>query len=110
MNNQNTYAIGSGLLTYDIIEHILKEDMKLTLSDDAKKKINHCREYLNRKEEDFSKPVYGVTTGFGSLCDFRKTSSRAIPAAWVLLWMPWSSSLCCCLKLTHCRWVSAECK
>ena len=38
MNNQNTYAIGSGLLTYDIIEHILKEDMKLTLSDDAKKK------------------------------------------------------------------------
>ncbi len=69
MNNQNTYAIGSGLLTYDIIEHILKEDMKLTLSDDAKKKINHCREYLNRKEEDFSKPVYGVTTGFGSLCD-----------------------------------------
>ena len=69
MNNQNTYAIGSGLLTYDIIEHILKEDMKLTLSDDAKKKINHCREYLNRKEEDFSKPVYGVTTGFGSLCN-----------------------------------------
>ncbi len=69
MNNENTYAIGSGLLTYDIIEQILKNDTKLTLSEEAKDKIRHCREYLDKKEEDFSRPVYGVTTGFGSLCD-----------------------------------------
>lgn len=69
MEKLATYAIGSSPLTYDLIEKILRDGTKLTLSDEAKAKINHCREYLDRKEEDFSKPVYGVTTGFGSLCD-----------------------------------------
>ena len=64
-----TYAIGSGLLTYDIIEKILRDNVKLVLSDEARAKISHCREYLDRKEENLSAPIYGVTTGFGSLCD-----------------------------------------
>lgn len=70
-----TYEIGSGLLTYEIIENILRDNAKLVLTEDAKEKIRHCREYLDRKEEDFTKPVYGVTTGFGSLCD--RTISKA---------------------------------
>lgn len=64
-----TYAIGSGLLTYDIIEKILRDNVRLVLSDEARAKISHCREYLDRKEENLSAPIYGVTTGFGSLCD-----------------------------------------
>ena len=28
-----------------------------------------CREYLDRKMENPERPVYGITTGFGSLCD-----------------------------------------
>ena len=28
-----------------------------------------CREYLDRKIAEADKPIYGVTTGFGSLCD-----------------------------------------
>ena len=69
MDNTNTYAIGSGLLTYDIIEKILKDGTKLTLSDEAKQKIQHCRDYLDKKAENHSAPIYGVTTGFGSLCN-----------------------------------------
>jgi len=69
MNRLETYAIGSGKLTYDIIERILRDNTKLTLSDEARGKIRHCREYLDRKEENLSAPIYGVTTGFGSLCD-----------------------------------------
>ncbi|MDE6792381.1 MAG: aromatic amino acid ammonia-lyase, partial [Muribaculaceae bacterium] len=65
---ENTYSIGSGLLTYDIIEKILLNNMKLTLSDEAKEKIQHCRDYLDRKAEEHKEPIYGVTTGFGSLC------------------------------------------
>ncbi|MDE6533948.1 MAG: histidine ammonia-lyase [Muribaculaceae bacterium] len=64
-----TYAIGSGILTYDIIEKILRDNVRLVLSDEARAKISHCREYLDRKEENLSAPIYGVTTGFGSLCD-----------------------------------------
>ena len=42
---------------------------RLALSDDAVRRINHCREYLDKKMEDTAHPVYGVTTGFGSLCN-----------------------------------------
>ena len=69
MEKIKTYAIGSGQLTYDLIEKILKEGMKLTLSEDARKKIRHCRDFLDRKTDENTKPVYGVTTGFGSLCN-----------------------------------------
>ena len=63
------YAIGSSQLTYDTIETILKSKAHLTLSHEAKKKISRCREYLDKKMEDTHHPVYGVTTGFGSLCN-----------------------------------------
>ena len=69
MNVLETYAIGSSALTYDLIEKILKTGAKLTLSEEARKKIKHCREFLDRKTEETDEPIYGVTTGFGSLCD-----------------------------------------
>lgn len=65
----NTYAIGSSELTYDLIEQLLKDKIKLVLSEEAIAKIQHCRDYLDSKMEDTSKPIYGVTTGFGSLCN-----------------------------------------
>ena len=65
----NTYAIGSSELTYDLIEQLLKDKTKLVLSEEAIAKIQHCRDYLDSKMEDTSKPIYGVTTGFGSLCN-----------------------------------------
>ena len=65
----NTYAIGSSELTYDLIEQLLKDKTKLVLSDEAVAKIQHCRDDLDSKMEDTSKPIYGVTTGFGSLCN-----------------------------------------
>ena len=65
----NTYAIGSSELTYDLIEQLLKDKTKLVLSEEAVAKIQHCRDYLDSKMDDTSKPIYGVTTGFGSLCN-----------------------------------------
>ncbi|MBD5232052.1 MAG: histidine ammonia-lyase [Bacteroidales bacterium] len=69
MSRLETYAIGSSELTYDLIERILRDGTKLTLSPEAVKKIEHCREYLDRKAVDTEHPIYGVTTGFGSLCN-----------------------------------------
>ncbi|MDE7181286.1 MAG: aromatic amino acid ammonia-lyase, partial [Muribaculaceae bacterium] len=63
------YEVGSGKLTYDLIEKILKTDTKLILSEQAKERIRHCRDFLDQKTENSSEPIYGVTTGFGSLCD-----------------------------------------
>lgn len=69
MARLETYAIGSSPLTYDLIEKILKDKTKLTLSDEAVAKIQHCRDYLDKKTDDNTVPIYGVTTGFGSLCN-----------------------------------------
>ena len=69
MKKNEVYEIGSGNLTYDLIEKILKENLKLVLSEEAKKKIQHCRDYLDKKTDDNTVPIYGVTTGFGSLCN-----------------------------------------
>lgn len=69
MNVLETYAIGSSTLTYDLIEKILKSGARLTLSTEAKEKLQHCRDFLDRKTDESTEPIYGVTTGFGSLCN-----------------------------------------
>lgn len=69
MERLETYAIGSSQLTYDLIERILNDNTTLVLSEEAIEKIRHCREYLDRKTDENTVPIYGVTTGFGSLCN-----------------------------------------
>ena len=62
------HQISAGHLTQDKIEEIILNGYQLTLSEETRKRIIHCREYLDRKIADSDKPIYGVTTGFGSLC------------------------------------------
>lgn len=64
-----TYYIGSGELTFDLIEEILDSKAHLELSAEAIAKIEKCRNYLDRKTETSEVPLYGITTGFGSLCN-----------------------------------------
>ena len=63
------HYISSEHLTIDRVEEILASGAKLALSDDARKRIVRCREYLDKKMEQTTRPIYGVTTGFGSLCN-----------------------------------------
>ena len=63
------HYISAERLTISRVEEILTKGYKLALSDDAKARIIKCREYLDRKMEDAGRPIYGVTTGFGSLCN-----------------------------------------
>ncbi|MDY0103936.1 MAG: histidine ammonia-lyase [Lentimicrobium sp.] len=65
----NTFSISSTSLDFNTIEQIIAQDLKLVLSDEAKQKIQHCRTYLDNKLESHSEPIYGITTGFGSLCN-----------------------------------------
>ena len=67
--NNNVYQIGSSELTFDLIEHILNDNVKLELSAEAVQRIQRCRDYLDRKIAESEEPVYGITTGFGSLCN-----------------------------------------
>jgi histidine ammonia-lyase len=63
------HHISSAHLTQDLIDEIITKNYKLELDDDARECIVKCREYLDRKIAEADKPIYGVTTGFGSLCD-----------------------------------------
>lgn len=69
MERLDIYAIGSSELTYDLIERILKSGTKLVLSEEGRSRIAACREYLDKKTDENTVPIYGVTTGFGSLCN-----------------------------------------
>ena len=56
-------------LTLDKIQEIVDSKATLALGDEAKRRIERCRNYLNQKMETQKEPIYGVTTGFGSLCN-----------------------------------------
>ena len=56
-------------LTIAKIREIVEGHQTLALSDEAKRRIQKCRDYLNKKMETQKVPIYGVTTGFGSLCN-----------------------------------------
>lgn len=62
------YQVGSGELTFDIVERIIDENMKLELAPEAVERIQLCRDYLDKKTAESKVPLYGITTGFGSLC------------------------------------------
>lgn len=65
----NIYQIGSSELSFDLIEHIINENIKLELAPEAKERIEKCRNYLDKKIATSKEPLYGITTGFGSLCN-----------------------------------------
>jgi histidine ammonia-lyase len=68
------YKISPDNLKLETIWEILKKDSKLCLSDESVELINHCRNYLDYKLENTTSPIYGITTGFGSL--HNKTISK----------------------------------
>ena len=63
------HIISNKRLTIEMAGALLEPGSKLTLSNEAKEAILKCRRYLDSKMEDIGRPVYGVTTGFGSLCN-----------------------------------------
>lgn len=65
----NKHYISSEHLTIERIGEIIMNHEQLELSEEARRRITYCREYLDKKIEANEKPIYGVTTGFGSLCN-----------------------------------------
>jgi histidine ammonia-lyase len=70
---EKTLFITPAPITYEQIEQMLSPGNRLALSPESKARIEKCRNYLDQKIETSEDPVYGITTGFGSLCN------RSIP-------------------------------
>ncbi|MBR1569106.1 MAG: histidine ammonia-lyase [Bacteroidales bacterium] len=61
------HPISHAHLSLERLKKIIDNHEKIMLSQEATAAIVKCREYLDRKMEDLDRPIYGVTTGFGSL-------------------------------------------
>ena len=68
------HQISSGKITVESLLKIIHSGEKISLSSDSVALINKCRNYLDNKLEKSISPIYGITTGFGSL--HNKTISR----------------------------------
>lgn len=63
------FQIDEKIHTLEDVKILLDADCRIELGPEARERINHCREYLDRRMETQEEPIYGVTTGFGSLCN-----------------------------------------
>lgn len=64
-----THCINKNWLTLEIIDDIISNNKKLELSEEATALVVKCRTYLDEKLGRHDKPIYGINTGFGSLCN-----------------------------------------
>jgi histidine ammonia-lyase len=65
------YKIGESFLSLSEISRIISEGLKIELSSKSEKKVIECRNYLDEKMKNSDAPIYGVNTGFGSLCNHK---------------------------------------
>ena len=65
------HYISSSILDIRQIHEILQHKRKLVLSEEARANIRRARKYLDRKMKEQVAPIYGINTGFGSLCNVR---------------------------------------
>lgn len=63
------HQITTQKIDYKTVSDIVLGNKKIALSDEAKKNILNCREYLDKKMTSQKEPIYGINTGFGSLCN-----------------------------------------
>ncbi len=61
------HYISKDWLSLERLKEIIDSHAEIRLSDEATAAIVKCRKYLDDKMEETDKPLYGITTGFGSL-------------------------------------------
>ena len=65
----NIHYISSELIDLPTIKLIIEERKTIELSEEAILNINKSKHYLDKKIENNPIPIYGINTGFGSLCN-----------------------------------------
>ena len=68
---QEVHYISADILDLPTIQNIMDSGKKLELSEEATLNIKKARNYLISKVENNDTAIYGINTGFGSLCDVK---------------------------------------
>ena len=61
------HHISPDRITCEQAYDIVAKGEKLSLSDESEHRVARCRKYIDDKIKEIDRPIYGVTTGFGSL-------------------------------------------
>jgi len=72
----NIHFINAKRIDFTILSDIIYNEKKIKLSKEAIDKIEKCRNYLDYKIKQDSSPIYGINTGFGSLCNVKISSDN----------------------------------
>jgi histidine ammonia-lyase len=68
---ENTYYIDNKQITFELLNELIFSEKIIKLSENAIERIENCRNYLDEKMKKDSAPIYGINTGFGSLCNVK---------------------------------------
>ena len=63
------FLISSKPLDITQLKSLAEHQTKIALSDESFHLIQHCRQYLDQRVAASTGPIYGINTGFGSLCN-----------------------------------------
>ncbi|SNR64611.1 histidine ammonia-lyase [Lutibacter agarilyticus] len=70
------HFINNETITFKFLDSLIFSDKKLELSEKAIQSIENCRKYLDEKIKKDASPIYGINTGFGSLCNVKINSEN----------------------------------
>jgi len=68
---EHIHYISSEVLNLETLHDIISQHKSISLSEEAKVNIQKCRDYLDKKMAAEDVPIYGINTGFGSLCNVK---------------------------------------
>ena len=69
MATKKTFELTLNDMTFDEVAQIMDGPCRIRLSKEVLAAVKKCRDYLDKKTKTQKEPIYGVTTGFGSLCN-----------------------------------------
>jgi histidine ammonia-lyase len=65
------HYISTDILSLEVVQEIISHNKTIELSEEATVNIQKCRDYLDKKMESNETAIYGINTGFGSLCNVK---------------------------------------
>ncbi len=67
----HSHHISTEVLSLETLQEIISQHKSLSLSEEVKINIQKSRDYLDQKMASNDAPIYGINTGFGSLCNVK---------------------------------------
>lgn len=68
---EQSHYISTEVLSLETLQEIISQNKTVALSEEARLNIQQCRDYLDTKMASNDAPIYGINTGFGSLCNVK---------------------------------------